>query len=117
MATFAYRDKAKEAARLAANAESASNPAPEPSKVHQSEGDRKRKRTEAWSEKADAADVREARREKRGKKREAERQSKMAPEEKQKEAEWKELVEEVKRRRKEEEGKKGEMSFDAAGLD
>lgn len=115
MATLAYRDKVKEAARLAANAESASYPAPEP---HQSEGAKKRKRTEAWSEKADAADVREARREKRGKKREAERQSKMAPEEKEKEAEWKELVEEVKRRRKEEEEKKkGEMSFDATGLD
>lgn len=114
MATFAYRDKAKEAARLAANAESASNPAPE---SHQNDGAKKRKRTEAWSEKADAADVREARREKRGKKREAERQSKMAPEEKEKEAEWKELVEEVKRRRKEEEGKKGEVNFDATGLD
>lgn len=114
MATFAYRDKAKEAARLAANAESASNPVPEP---HQNEGAKKRKHTEAWSEKADAADVREMRREKRGKRREAERQSKMAPEEKEKEAEWKELVEEVKRQRKEEEGKKGEVSFDATGLD
>lgn len=114
MATFAYRDKAKEAVRLAANAESASNPAPE----SQNDGAKKRKRTEAWSEKADAADVRETRRAKRGKKREAERQSKMAPEEKEKEAEWKELVEEVKRRRKEEEEeKKGEVKFDATGLD
>ncbi|RPB14876.1 DEAD-domain-containing protein [Morchella conica CCBAS932] len=110
MSTFAYRDKVKEKARLEALAVAAETGAPEYSKVHQNDKDKKRKRTEAWSEKTDAADVREARREKRGKKREAERQNKMAPEEKQKEAEWKELVEEVKRRRKESE--KGDAEFE-----
>lgn len=100
MQTYAYRDKGKEKVRLEATVEPVRR------------GEKKRKRTEAWSEKADAAEVREARRGKRGKRREAERQAKMAPEEKEKEMEWKELVEEVKRRRKEEERKEVEVEFE-----
>ncbi|KAI9673826.1 MAG: ATP-dependent rRNA helicase spb4 [Trizodia sp. TS-e1964] len=90
--TFAYRDKTREKLRKSALA------APFDAGAQQvrKEGKPRRKPSSAWSLKKEAHDERERRRNKRGRKREAERIGKMNPEELRKEAEMQRLVEEVR---------------------
>ncbi|KAL7273699.1 ATP-dependent rRNA helicase spb4 [Rhizina undulata] len=102
MATYAYKDKAKEKARLQALA---SDPAPGKPKMSKEELEKKKKKYEAWSEKTEHKEVKEARRDKKRKRREAERLATLPKEEREKEEEWKSLVEEVKRQRTEKERK------------
>lgn len=95
MSTYAYKDKAREKARLAA-AEEAKNAAPY---VPSEEALQRKKRREAWSLKHEAQAIKEQRREKRKRKKEAERMIGLTEGEKEKDAELKRLIEEVKRRK------------------
>ncbi|KAF8477228.1 P-loop containing nucleoside triphosphate hydrolase protein [Kalaharituber pfeilii] len=109
LVTFAYKDPAREKVRLAALAAGATpyGLTPEAAATRKAERERKAetvKRNAPWSEKQASKAEKEARREKRKRKRDAGK----GEEEKVKENEWKELVEEVKRRRKEMRGE-GEM--------
>jgi ATP-dependent RNA helicase DDX55/SPB4 len=95
MSEYGYKDKAREKARRAAM-EEAKNAAPY---VPSEEALKKRKERVAWSHKHEQHDLKEARREKRKRKRETERLEKMTDEEKVKERELQELIEQVKRRK------------------
>jgi ATP-dependent RNA helicase DDX55/SPB4 len=107
MTEYAYKDKAREKARRAAMEEE-KNKAPY---VPSEETVRKRKEREAWSHKHEQRDVKEARGEKKRRKREAERLEKMTEEERANEREVQELVEQVRRKRLE--GKNNEfLGFD-----
>jgi ATP-dependent RNA helicase DDX55/SPB4 len=96
--TYVYKDKAREAARLVALEEYRNS---EPGKYAASKGPKKPRG--AWSDKTDAHDRREDRRDKKMKRKEADRQANMTPEERVKDEELQELLKEVKRRRKEKE--------------
>jgi ATP-dependent RNA helicase DDX55/SPB4 len=108
MAEYAYKDKAREKARRVAMEEE-KNKAPY---VPSEEALRKRKEREAWSHKHEQQDVKEARREKKRRKREAERLEKMTEEEMAKEKEVQELVEQVRKKRLEEENDEEFRGFD-----
>lgn len=99
MDTYAYKDKQKEKARLAALT------SPSTTTVSTTTTSKKKRKntSEAWSDKTAQKLVREQRRAKRQKRREAN----LSPEEKARQAEWMELAEEVKARRAEKEGGKG----------
>jgi ATP-dependent RNA helicase DDX55/SPB4 len=99
MAEYAYKDKAREKARRVAMEEEKNKKPYVPSE----DVIRKRKEREAWSLKHEQQDVKEARREKKRRKKEAERVEKMTDEERAKEAEVQRLIEEVKRKKAEEE--------------
>ncbi|KAN0090352.1 ATP-dependent rRNA helicase spb4 [Hyaloscypha variabilis] len=108
MAEYAYKDKAREKARrLAMEEEKTKGPY-----VPSEEAIRKRKEGEAWSHKHEQQDVKEARREKKRRKREAERVEKLTEEEKAKEREVQELVEQVRKKRLAEENDVEFMGFD-----
>jgi ATP-dependent RNA helicase DDX55/SPB4 len=108
MSEYAYKDKAREKARRVAMEEEKTKEPYVPSE----EAIRKRKEREAWSHKHEQQDVKEARREKKKRKREAERIEKLTEEEKAKESEVQELVEQVKRKRLEEENDVEFTGFD-----
>lgn len=99
MAAYAYKEKVREKARLVA-LEEAKNAAPF---VPTEEMIRKRKEREAWSHKHEQQDMKEVRREKKRRKREADRLAKLSPaelkKEKAREKEVQELIEEVKRKK------------------
>jgi ATP-dependent RNA helicase DDX55/SPB4 len=108
MSEYAYKDKAREKARRAAM-EEAKNAQPY---VPSEEVLRKKKEREAWSHKHEQENIKEARKEKRKRKREAERLEKMTEEERAKERELQELIEQVKRRKLEEEAEEEFQGFD-----
>jgi len=99
MSEYEYKDKVREKARRLA-IEEAKNAAPY---VPSEEVLQRRKEREAWSHKHDQQDVKEARREKKKRRREAERLDKMTDEERIKEHELQDLIVQVKKRRVEEE--------------
>lgn len=104
--TYAYRDKAREKARLLA-AEEAKNAEPF---VLTEEMKMKRKKREAWSAKHDAQDLKEERRERKRRKREAERVEGLSEAERRKEEELNELLEQVRKQTKEDERKAREAA-------
>ena len=108
MAEYAYKDKAREKARRVAMEEGKNK---EPYALSE-EAIRKRKEREAWSHKHEQHDVKEARREKKRRKREAERMEKMTEEEKANEKEVQDLLEQVRRKRAEEENDEEFKGFD-----
>lgn len=108
MAEYAYKDKAREKARRVAMEEEKNKDPYVPSE----EAIRKRKEREAWSHKHEQQDVKEARREKKRRKREAERMEKMTEEEKANEKEVQDLLEQVRRKRAEEENDEEFKGFD-----
>jgi ATP-dependent RNA helicase DDX55/SPB4 len=99
MSEYAYKDKAREKARRIAMEEEKTKAPFVPSE----EMMRKRKEREAWSHKQEQQDTKEIRREKKKRKREAERLDKMTPEERKKEEEVQALIEQVRRKRVEDE--------------
>lgn len=99
MSEYAYKDKVREKARRQAMEEE-KNRAPH---VPSEEQIKKRKEREAWSQKQEQQDEKEARKEKKRRKREVERLAVMTEEEKVKERELQELIEEVKRKNLEQE--------------
>lgn len=91
--TFAYKEKARETARLEAleaerNGETADKAL---------DAKRKRKNNDAWSAKVEQEGVRVKRREKRQKRKDAETESKMTEDEKLKHAELQDLIQQVRR--------------------
>lgn len=96
MPEYEYKDKVREKARRIAM-EEAKNAAPY---VPNEDVLRRRKERQPWSEKHEQHDVKEQRREKKMRKREAERLEKMTPAELEKEKELQALIEEVKRQKK-----------------
>ncbi|KUJ15309.1 ATP-dependent rRNA helicase spb4 [Mollisia scopiformis] len=99
MSEYAYKDKAREKARRVAVEEEKTKAPYVPSE----EQIKKRKEREAWSHKHEQQDEKEARREKKRRKKEAERLAVMTEEEKVKERELQDLIEQVKRKKLEEE--------------
>lgn len=102
---FAYKDKAREKARLEALEAERNGTAGGGAGDAEERKNRKRRNTEAWSQKHERAELRSQRREKRQKRREKVREANMTEEEKIKAKELEELIEEVKRRNQ---GKKEE---------
>ncbi|TGZ83185.1 ATP-dependent rRNA helicase spb4 [Ascodesmis nigricans] len=98
MDTYAYKDKIRETQRQAELA----NPTPKLTKTKE-QVEEQRKKNSAWSGKIEAQETKAAKKERKRKRKELEREAKMAPEEKAKEEEWKELVEMVKKQRREQE--------------
>jgi ATP-dependent RNA helicase DDX55/SPB4 len=96
MSAYEYKDKAREKARLVAM-EEAMNSGPY---VPTEEQLAKKKARMAWSAKHDAQDLKEERREKKKRKRDAERVEKMTPEEMEKEKELQALLEQVRKKTK-----------------
>ena len=94
MSEYAYKDKTREKARLLAMDE-AKNAEPF---VVTEEMKLKRKKREAWSAKHDAQDVKEERRERKRRKHEAERLKGLNEEERKKEQELQDLLEQVRRK-------------------
>ncbi|KAM3483578.1 hypothetical protein MY8738_002999 [Beauveria namnaoensis] len=92
---FAYKDKAREKARLEALAEERSSGGAAAEKAA-AEAKKKRKNNAAWSGRAEQEEGREERREKRRKKREAERAANMTAEEKSQDAELQDLLRQVR---------------------
>ncbi|KAE8445174.1 ATP-dependent rRNA helicase spb4 [Mollisiaceae sp. DMI_Dod_QoI] len=99
MAEYAYKDKAREKTRRTVM-EVEKTKAPY---VPSEEQIKKRKEREAWSHKHEQQDEKEAKREKKRRKKEAERLAVMTEEEKVKERELQDLIEQVKRKRLEDE--------------
>ncbi|KAK6065895.1 ATP-dependent rRNA helicase spb4 (DEAD/DEAH box helicase) [Seiridium cupressi] len=91
---FAFKDKAREKQRLA-DREKANDPT-EGEKTESIKAKRKRN-TEAWSDKHGKEDLRVVRREKRQKKRDAERQSTLTDAEKSKERELEDMLAQIRR--------------------
>ncbi|KAM5345820.1 hypothetical protein ACJ41O_011681 [Fusarium nematophilum] len=90
---YAYKEKAREQARRLALEEERSGDKKKPEEAAK----RKRKNNEAWSAKHGKEEERVERREKRRKRREAEKTSKMTDEEKVKQMELEDLIQEVRR--------------------
>jgi ATP-dependent RNA helicase DDX55/SPB4 len=95
MAEYAYKDKAREEARIKAQKEAEEAGPYKPSE----EVLLKRKAREAWSHKTEHRDLKEQRRGKKQRKKEAEIREKMTPEEREKERELQELIQKVKERK------------------
>ncbi|KJZ80226.1 ATP-dependent rRNA helicase SPB4 [Hirsutella minnesotensis 3608] len=93
--TFSYKDSQRESARLEALA--AFKAGESQTKATDSNAKRKRKKNEAWSNKHDQEDLRVERREKRHKKKDAERTAKMTDEEKLRQTELNELIQQVRK--------------------
>lgn len=101
-ALYAYKDKARELLRRQAILERAANPAPSSSRPAAAAQKDFKKRP--WSDKLDRREEREQRRDKKRARRERERWAGMTAAERAKEEELRAMIEEVKRRRREEEG-------------
>lgn len=108
MAEYAYKDKIREKARRVAMEEEKNKVETGPSE----EVLKKRKEREAWSHKHEQQDVKEARREKKKRKREAERLEKMTDEERVKEQELQDLIEQVKRKKVKDDADEEFQGFD-----
>ncbi|PQE20701.1 atp-dependent rRNA helicase spb4 protein [Rutstroemia sp. NJR-2017a BBW] len=108
LSEYAYKDKAREKARRVAM-EEAKNAGPY---VPTEEQLKKRKEREAWSQKHEKQDLKEIKRERKKRKREAERLEKMTEEEKEKERELQALIEQVKKRKIEEDADEEFNGFD-----
>ena len=94
---FSYVEKAREKARLEALAEEASGEAQAKRDAQREEfAKRKRKNTEAWSNKHEKEEVRADRREKRRKKKDAERSANMTEEEKAESQKLRDLIAQVR---------------------
>lgn len=105
--TYAYKDKLREEKRQresfdvhAGGVESEPQAKSGKDSVQQEEAVRKRNQNSAWSEKVERKSTREVKRQKRGAKREHERNSKMTEGEKDRQAETQRMIEEVKRQTK-----------------
>ncbi|KAH7397659.1 ATP-dependent rRNA helicase spb4 [Cadophora sp. MPI-SDFR-AT-0126] len=107
LSEYEYKDKVREKARRVAMEEE-KNKAPY---VPSEEVLRKRKEREAWSHKHEQQDVKEMRREKKKRRKEAERLEGMTEEERKKEAELQALIEQVRKKNLEEQ-KKAEADFE-----
>ncbi|KAH9220045.1 ATP-dependent rRNA helicase spb4 [Leptodontidium sp. 2 PMI_412] len=107
LSEYEYKDKVREKARRVAMEEE-KNKAPY---VPSEEVVKKRKEREAWSHKHDQQDVKELRREKKKRKKEAERLEGMTEEERKKEDELQALIEQVRKKNLEEQ-KKAEADFE-----
>ena len=99
MSEYEYKDKIREKARRVAM-EEAKNAGPY---VPSEEALKKRKDREAWSQKNELHDVKEAKRERKRRKWEAERLGNMTEEERAKEVELQKLIEQVKKKNLEDE--------------
>jgi ATP-dependent RNA helicase DDX55/SPB4 len=108
LSEYAYKDKAREKARRVAM-EEAKNAGPY---VPTEEQLKKKKEREAWSQKHEKQDLKEIKRERKKRKREAERLEKMTEEEKEKERELQALIEQVKKRKIEEDADEEFHGFD-----
>jgi len=97
---YRYKDKIREKQRKADLEAAANGTAEDSQQQHQSANNKKRKSNEAWSGKGERSDLKVVRREKRLKKQDAVRKSKMTDEEMTKQLELDELVAEVRRRNK-----------------
>ena len=100
-ASYAYKDKKREEARLEALRQREETAATRVLNPKSEKGNKATKR--AWSDKLDARDEREVRRTKRHKKRDHDKWEKMTPEERQKQLELEEMIEQVKRQKVKEE--------------
>ncbi|KAH7346769.1 ATP-dependent rRNA helicase spb4 [Rhexocercosporidium sp. MPI-PUGE-AT-0058] len=107
LSEYEYKDKVREKARRVAMEEEKTK-APY---VPIEEVVKKRKEREAWSHKHDQQDVKELRREKKKRKKEAERLEGMTEEERKKEEELQALIEQVRKKNLEEQ-KKAEADFE-----
>ena len=105
---YAYKDKQREALRKQA-VEARHNESSE-AKDQQQRGPKPVKR--AWSQKLDQRDERERRRDKKRTRREREKWEQMTPAEREKQRELERMIEDVKRRRIEEEEEEGEDVFE-----
>ena len=92
MEEYSYKDKSRESARLAPKEEVIRE------RKNDIESSRREKAKLAWSRNASDKDRREKRREKKGKRREAEKLVKMTPEEKARERQLQLLIEQVRRK-------------------
>lgn len=108
MSEYAYKDKVREKARRAQMEEEKYKAPYVPSE----EVVRKRKERQAWSHKHEQQDVKEVRRERKRRKREAERWEKMTDEERAKEKEVQDLIEQVKRKKLREDADEEFQGFD-----
>ncbi|PQE06628.1 atp-dependent rRNA helicase spb4 protein [Rutstroemia sp. NJR-2017a BVV2] len=108
LSEYAYKDKTREKARRVAM-EEAKNAGPY---VPTEEQLKRRKEREAWSQKHEKQDLKEIKRERKKRKREAERLEKMTEEEKEKERELQALIEQVKKRKIEEDADEEFNGFD-----
>jgi ATP-dependent RNA helicase DDX55/SPB4 len=102
MAEYAYKDKARENARIEAEKEKAAAGPYVPTE----EQIKKRKERMAWSQKHEKHELKEERRERKKRKTEAERKKTLSAEELEKEKELQSLLVEVRRKTKEEEAKR-----------
>ncbi|KAI9852952.1 MAG: ATP-dependent rRNA helicase spb4 [Thelocarpon superellum] len=93
MATYAYKDKVREAARRASMTD-----APSAKIITTEPVDPRRATTQSWSERAEQKQMREQRREKKERKREADRVAKLTPAEKEQETQLHTLLEQVRGR-------------------
>jgi ATP-dependent RNA helicase DDX55/SPB4 len=96
---YAYKDRSREKARLAA-LETADADRERAGEQADTARAKRKRNAEAWSGKHEKEDLRSARREKRHKKRDAERRDKMTEEEKVQERELEDLLAEVRRKNK-----------------
>jgi ATP-dependent RNA helicase DDX55/SPB4 len=107
-----FRDKAREKKRLEElarwKAEKAERQAAAAEANGQAEGSLKRKKNEAWSGKHEQEDLKVARREKKRRKREAQRLSRMTEKEREEQKQLEALIGEVRRRNEEQVGKGGD---------
>ncbi|KAM3086474.1 ATP-dependent rRNA helicase spb4 [Clarireedia jacksonii] len=108
LSEYAYKDKVREKARQVAM-EEAKNAGPY---VPTEEQRKKKKEREAWSQKHEKQDLKEIKRERKKRKREAERLENMTEEEKEKERELQALIEQVKKRKIEEDADEEFQGFD-----
>ena len=99
-ASYAYKDKRREEARKEAELAKNEIAAPVVANPRSLKGRKESKR--AWSDKLDARDEREVRHAKKSKKRDYENWEKMTPEERKKQLELEEMIEEVKKQHVEE---------------
>lgn len=100
--SYAYKDRKREQLRLEQLRERKDGVFPEVSRG-KDDGVKKKGEKRAWSQKLEAKDERERRREKKRTKREAEKWDKMTPAEKEKQLELERMIESVKRKQVEEE--------------
>ncbi|KAI5798939.1 ATP-dependent rRNA helicase spb4 [Geopyxis carbonaria] len=93
---LAFRDKAKEAVRQKVLK---AGPVVVDYAKSKAEKERKERRNSAWSEKVEGKEGREERRVRKRSRREAEKRGRMTEEEREKDQEWREMVESVKRQK------------------
>ncbi|KAI9811757.1 MAG: ATP-dependent rRNA helicase spb4 [Pycnora praestabilis] len=96
--TYAYKDKAREKMRKE-ELDAWRNRAPQDVEAITAEKKKRKEDRRAWSAKLDRKDMKEERRDKKQKRRDADRWEKMTPAEKEEESKLQHMIEEVKRRK------------------